>query len=217
MQHSGRVIKLNNGMQIVLKKLTKKFNKQIIFTNLDFVFEANQSYAITGYNGSGKSTLIQIIYNYNTFSNGEINYYLNNNLIEENTQTYMAFASPYLELPEELTLQEIIDFHFNIKSKRSELDLNQLIVESNLLDQKHKLIKNFSSGMKQRAKLILAFATQCNVLLLDEPCSNFDEAGILWYKKCIQVLNNKCTIIVASNQLYEYEFCEKVIDITNFK
>ena len=109
------------------------------------------------------------------------------------------------------------DFHFNIKSKRSELDLNQLIVESNLLDHKHKLIKNFSSGMKQRAKLILAFATQCNVLLLDEPCSNFDEAGILWYKKCIQVLNNKCTIIVASNQLYEYEFCEKVIDITNFK
>jgi len=204
-------------MQVVLKSLTKKYNKQIIFTNLDYTFEANKTYALVGHNGSGKSTLIQIIYNYNTISKGEINYYLNNELVEENAQRFMSFAAPYVDLPEELTLKEIIDFHFSIKKKRANIDLQQLLTDANLLTHAEKMIKYFSSGMKQRAKLILAFATQADLLLLDEPCSNFDNAGIVWYKQCIEMLMNKCTIIVASNQLYEYEFCEHTLDILKYK
>lgn len=204
-------------MQVVLKSLTKKYNKQVIFTNLDYTFEANQTYALVGHNGSGKSTLIQIIYNYNTISKGEINYYLNNELVEENAQRFMAFAAPYVDLPEELTLQEIIDFHFSIKQKRTNLDIEQLLADANLSEHTDKMIKHFSSGMKQRAKLILAFATQADLLLLDEPCSNFDHAGITWYQQCINLLLGKCTIIVASNQLYEYEFCQHTLDILKYK
>ncbi len=204
-------------MQVVLKSLAKKYNKQVIFTNLDYTFEANETYALVGHNGSGKSTLIQIIYNYNTISKGEINYYLNNELVEENAQRFMAFAAPYVDLPEELTLQEIIDFHFSIKQKRTNLDIEQLLTDANLSEHTDKMIKHFSSGMKQRAKLILAFATQADLLLLDEPCSNFDNAGIAWYQQCINLLLSKCTIIVASNQLYEYEFCQHTLDILKYK
>lgn len=204
-------------MQVVLNKLTKKFNKQIVFKELDFVFEANKNYAIIGHNGSGKSTLIQIIYNYNTFSKGEISYFLNNQLVDENMQQYMAFAAPYLELPEELTLQEIFDFHFSIKAKRDEINIEKLLIDANLIDHKNKMLKHFSSGMKQRTKLILAFVTQADLLLLDEPCSNFDQAGINWYQQCIETIKNKCTIIVASNQTYEYQFCENILDIIKYK
>lgn len=204
-------------MQVVLKSLTKKYNKQVIFTNLDYTFEANETYALVGHNGSGKSTLIQIIYNYNTISKGEINYHLNNELVEENAQRFMAFAAPYVDLPEELTLQEIIDFHFSIKQKRTNLNIEQLLVDANLSEHTNKMIKHFSSGMKQRAKLILAFATQADLLLLDEPCSNFDNAGIAWYQQYINLLLGKCTIIVASNQLYEYEFCQHTLDILKYK
>ncbi|MBJ7429177.1 MAG: ATP-binding cassette domain-containing protein, partial [Bacteroidia bacterium] len=188
-----------------------------IFTNPDYTFEANQTYALVGHNGSGKSTLIQIIYNYNTISKGEINYYLNNKMVEENVQRFMAFAAPYVDLPEELTLQEIIDFHFSIKQKRTNLGIEQLLVDANLSEHTNKMIKHFSSGMKQRAKLILAFATEADLLLLDEPCSNFDNAGIAWYQQCISLLLGKCTIIVASNQLYEYEFCQHTLDILKYK
>lgn len=204
-------------MQVVLKSLTKKYNKQVIFTNLDYTFEANETYALVGHNGSGKSTLIQIIYNYNTISKGEINYYLNNELVEENAQQFMAFAAPYVDLPEELTLQEIIDFHFSIKQKRTNINIEQLLVDANLSEHTNKMIKHFSSGMKQRAKLILAFATEADLLLLDEPCSNFDNAGIAWYQQCINLLLGKCTIIVSSNQLYEYEFCQHTLDILKYK
>jgi ABC-type multidrug transport system ATPase subunit len=204
-------------MQIVLNKLTKRYNKQTIFTDLDYVFEPNETYALVGYNGSGKSTLIQILYNYNTISNGEICYYLNNQLIDENAQKFMAFAAPYVDLPEELTLQEIINFHFSIKQKRSDIDIDLLLKQASLIDHTTKMIKYFSSGMKQRVKLILAFATLADLLLLDEPCSNFDQAGIEWYKKCIELVKGKCTIIVASNQTYEYDFCQNTLDIIKYK
>ena len=204
-------------MQIVLNKLTKRYNKQTIFTDLAYVFVPYETYALVGYNGSGKSTLIQILYNYNTISKGEISYYLNNKLIEENAQQYMAFAAPYVDLPEELTLQAIINFHFSIKQKRSDININLLLEQANLMDHTAKMIKYFSSGMKQRVKLILAFATQADLLLLDKPCSNFDHAGITWYQQCINLLLGKCTIIVASNQLYEYEFCQHTLDILKYK
>ncbi len=48
-------------MQIELKNLGKRFNRQWIFRKLDYLFESGKSYAITGHNGSGKSTLLQII------------------------------------------------------------------------------------------------------------------------------------------------------------
>lgn len=204
-------------MQIVLNKLTKKYNKQTIFADLDYVFEPCETYALVGHNGSGKSTLIQILYNYNTISSGEICYYLNSKLIPENAQQFMAFTAPYVDLPEELTLQEIINFHFSIKQKRADINIELLLEQANLIDHNSKMIKYFSSGMKQRVKLILAFATQADLLLLDEPCSNFDQAGIEWYKQCVELVKGKCTIIVASNQTYEYDFCKNILDIIKYK
>jgi ABC-type multidrug transport system ATPase subunit len=95
--------------------------------------------------------------------------------------------------------------------------MNEMLLTANLSEHTDKMIKHFSSGMKQRAKLILAFATQADLLLLDEPCSNFDNAGIAWYQQCIEQLKGKCTIIVASNQLYEYDFCKHTLDILKYK
>lgn len=200
-------------MQIVVKDLSKRFNATWIFKDLNYTFETNKSYAIIGHNGSGKSTLIQILFNYNTFSGGEIAYSMNNDIIDEHQQQYMAFAAPYLDLPEDLTLEELVKFYFSIRVKRKELVVDDLIQSARLTPHKNKQIKNYSSGMKQRVKLILAFATEAAVLLLDEPCSNFDEEGIKWYKQCIELLKGKSTIIVASNQPFEYEFCQAVLNI----
>lgn len=202
-------------MQIAIKQLSKRFNATWIFKNIQYTFEENKSYAIIGYNGSGKSTLMQILYNYNTFSGGQIEYTIDQQIVSDNPQQYMAFAAPYLDLPEDLTLKELVQFYFSIKTKRDTIDLEQLMTSAKLIPHQNKQIKNYSSGMKQRVKLILAFATQAHLLLLDEPCSNFDEEGIKWYQQCIDLLQNKCTIIVASNQPYEYTFCQDTLNLAS--
>lgn len=200
-------------MQVDLKNISKRFNQELIFKNLSYSFKSGSKYAITGPNGSGKSTLIQVISGYVRPSAGEIAY-AEGNIDIEDVFTHISIAAPYLELIEEFTLAEAIDFHF--KFKQPLVSKSDLLEISYLGDAKDKQVKKFSSGMKQRLKLALAFYSDCPLLLLDEPTSNLDEKGGQWYHEQILRQENK-TILIASNQPAEYSFCEKTVNIMDFK
>ncbi len=76
-----------------------------------------------------------------------------------------------------------------------------------------KQIRYYSSGMKQRIKLAQAFFTETPVVLLDEPCTNLDTDGISLYQKLVKDYSLNRTVIVSSNDITEYEFCEKHLDM----
>ncbi len=195
---------------IHVQNLGKKFNNEWIFRNFSFVFQESKPVAITGNNGSGKSTLLQVISGILPASEGKIFYKVNGKIITtENFYKYLAWASPYMELVEELTLTEMIQFHEKLKG----LQTAHLMEILRLENARHKYIKNFSSGMKQRLKLGLAFYSPAPVLLLDEPTTNLDQENIRWYQSEIQKLIGKKLVIVASNQPEEYEFCKIKISL----
>lgn len=203
---------------IELKGIGKKFNRNWLFKEVNLHFEANKSYALTGFNGSGKSTLLQLIYGYQVASSGTAVFKLGTETIApEDIYKHVVFIAPYLEFPEELSLLEIVQFHFAFKSKSIAVSDTEMITEAGLQGSEHKHIKYFSSGMKQRLKLMLAFYTQSEVLLLDEPCSNLDEDGITWYRNMILKQKGKRTILIASNQKAEYDFCDALYAVTDFK
>ncbi|KOY84874.1 ABC transporter ATP-binding protein [bacterium 336/3] len=196
--------------QICAENLGKKFHYEWIFRNFSFKFQFGKSYAIVGNNGSGKSTLLQLLSGIIPVSEGKIIYQKNDkNIDSENFYRYIAWVSPYLELIEEMTLIEIVQFHqqFQNLEKNTEMFIKALRLEK----ATHKYIKNFSSGMKQRVKLGLAMYSETPVLFLDEPTSNLDEENINWYKQEISKQLSKKLIIVASNQVEEYDFCEEII------
>lgn len=197
-------------LTIHAQNLGKKFNNEWIFRNFSFEFQENKPVAITGNNGSGKSTLLQVISGILPASEGKIFYKVNDKIIAtENFYQYLAWASPYMELVEELTLTEMIQFHEKLKG----LQTAHLIEILRLENARHKYIKNFSSGMKQRLKLGLAFYSPAPVLLLDEPTTNLDQENIRWYQSEMQKLIGKKLVIVASNQPEEYEFCKIKISL----
>ena len=82
---------------------------------------------------------------------------------------------------------------------------------------KNKQLKYFSSGMKQRVKLILALCADTPLLLLDEPTSNLDDQGINWYKDLVAKFTSNRLVIVCSNQAHEYEFCTHQLIISDYK
>ncbi|MEQ8927785.1 MAG: ATP-binding cassette domain-containing protein [Fulvivirga sp.] len=138
-------------MEIILKNLEKRFNREILFKDLNFTFSKGQKTAIVGPNGSGKSTLLQLLAGNQLASKGEISYVDGDaTLSVENIFTHIAIAAPYLELIEEFTLKEQIEFHFKFKTIKNGETISSVIDKSYFTEHKQKLIKNFSSGMKQR-------------------------------------------------------------------
>jgi ABC-type multidrug transport system ATPase subunit len=205
-------------MRIRLTNAGKRYNREWIFRGLNFEFHNNIKYAVTGPNGSGKSTLLQVIAGATLFNEGDIAYSSGDKKIEtENVFRYVAIAAPYLELVEEMTLTEFLQFHSGLTSWLAGFTSGAIISLLQLEAATHKQIRYFSSGMKQRLKLAQAIFSNVPVVLLDEPCTNLDEDGIALYKELVKNYCSNRLVIVSSNDVNEYDFCEEVIDIRNYK
>jgi ABC-type multidrug transport system ATPase subunit len=145
-------------MKISLSDLGKRYNREWIFRHINFELESGNHCAIIGANGSGKSTLLQIIAGGVHYNEGSILFSENNEIITAD-QHYrkISLSAPYLELPSEMTLRELFDFHFKLKSIRHNLSVEEIIRLIDLDKYAHKQIRYFSSGMTQRVKLAQAF------------------------------------------------------------
>ncbi len=204
-------------MEIQLENISKKFNRQWIFKNVNLTFSSGNIYAITGPNGSGKSTLLSIISGFAMPSGGKVIFRSNNLIIDEEEQyKQVSVAAPYLELIEEFTLEEQINFHFKFVQIIDNENVNSLIQFIKFENSRHKAIKFFSSGMKQRLKLGLALFTQKPAILLDEPTVNLDAEGCKWYHESIKEKLNNRLLIISSNVPEEYAFTENIISIHRF-
>ena len=206
-------------LSIELENLGKRFNREWIFRKLNYSIQPAEKIVITGANGSGKSTLLQVLSGYVVPTEGKNNFYQNNSKIEiENYYKNLSIASPYLELIEEYSLTEIIKHQQIFKPFQQNFSGKYLIELAELEKAKDKTLKLYSSGMKQRVKLMLAVMADCPLLLLDEPTTNFDKNAIAWYKNLIIKYAMHKTIIVCSNKIEdEYEFCSKELKMEEYK
>jgi ABC-type multidrug transport system ATPase subunit len=205
-------------MQITLQNIGRRFNRDWIFRGIDYTFTGGQSYAILGSNGSGKSTLLAVLNGSLTPSAGVLSYTCRDQPVDvEQIFQHLSLAAPYLELIEEFSLSEMIDFHFKFKTYKQGIDKAAIIELLNLPRSQNKLIRYFSSGMKQRLKLALAFCADTPILMLDEPTSNLDAQGVEWYLSLVQQFAAGRLTIICSNQEHEYGFCEHKLSITDYK
>ncbi len=206
-------------MKITLNNIGKRFNRDRIFGGLTHTFNEPMHTVIVGANGSGKSTLLQIIAGSTTASEGELSYSHNGKDIPaEDLFRSISFASPYMELLEELSLEEHVRFHAGLKPFRKGLALEEIAELAELAHAKHKQIRYYSSGMKQRLKLTLAILSDTPLLLLDEPCSNLDRKAIQWYQNLITAHASDRLILVCSNQQeFEFSFCSAKIEMETYK
>lgn len=202
-------------MQLILEELSKKYPKNKLFENLNHTFEINNTYAITGENGSGKSTLIKIIAGVIAPSKGTVKYVKNGNSIDkESIHQILGITAPYLNLIEEFTLSEHLNFHSKFKTTLINTDIMNEIENANLIQSLSKPIAEFSSGMQQRLKLILCCCYNAKVMLLDEPTSHLDSAGVEWYKDLLKRTSADRITLIASNNPIEYnDFAKKIINI----
>lgn len=205
-------------MRIIVKNLSKRFNREWIFKDLNYQFNSPGTYAIVGPNGSGKSTLLQVLWGQMVPSVGSIMCELNGQEIAQSDFfKHVSIATPYMDLIDEFTLEEMVKFHFSFKEIRDNKSLEEVMELLELNHARDKSISNFSSGMRQRLKLGLAFYSKCSALFLDEPTTNLDRKSIDWYSKHLEQISDRNLIFIASNQDHEYPTHAQKIDILTYK
>lgn len=210
---------LQNTISIQINNAGKKFGTEWIFKGVDLEIKPSEKIVILGLNGSGKSTFLQAISGYLILTKGDISFF-NNDIQVDSEEIYqlVSISSPYLELIEDYTLEELVKHLSYYKSYLNNLSPNEVIELSGLEKHKEKYIRLFSSGMKQRLKLSLAIFSNTPILLLDEPTTNLDATVINWYKEMIEKYAKHKTVIVCSNSVKdEYEFCTRTILMDNYK
>ncbi|MBL7739007.1 MAG: ATP-binding cassette domain-containing protein [Chitinophagaceae bacterium] len=205
-------------MTISLSDAGKRFNREWIFRHVTYTFENGQSYAITGPNGSGKSTLLQAIGGSMHINEGKIEYRISNKEQKnEEIYSHVSLCAPYLEVVEEMTLNEFLEFHSGFKPFLNGLTIEKIISLLGLERAANKQIRYYSSGMKQRVKLAQCIFSDTAIVLLDEPCTNLDATGIALYHQLIQEYCRDRLVIVSSNDEVEYKFCREKINISDYK
>jgi ABC-2 type transport system ATP-binding protein len=205
-------------VKIILEQTGKRFNYDWIFRRVSATFNSGERYAILGPNGSGKSTLLQVISGHIHHNEGTVTYQMPEELVPgDQFFRHCSIAAPYLELVEEFTLAEAIEFHLQFKQFLPGITAKDAARLVGLEKAMNKQIRYFSSGMKQRLKLALAIFSNVDVLLLDEPCTNLDQAGIQLYQQLINEYGGNRLMIVSSNDEQEYFMCPNRISILDYK
>ncbi len=195
------------------KALGHRFQNIFLFRNLNFLLKDSVVTFVTGHNGSGKSTLLKIVTGAMQPIEGTVQFFDGTaNLENDVVWASIGFVSPYQELPEDLTLNELIEFQKQMDNQsKGEEFYEELIQLFRMGKEREKQVRFFSTGMKQKARFILNLSQSRPIWILDEPTSNLDPASVDQFWNFI--LENKAgrIILVASNDPAEFHFADETI------
>jgi ABC-type multidrug transport system ATPase subunit len=161
---------------------------------------------------------MQVLWGQLPMSEGTLSYSVDGQSVEpDDIFKYVSIATPYLELIDEFTLTEQVAFHFKSRPVAGNYSHSEIIERMYLEQATDKYISNFSSGMKQRLKLGLAFFTDTPALFLDEPGTNLDRQAFNWYLENLKHANTSRLVFIASNQSEEYPQGAEIINLSDYK
>jgi ABC-type multidrug transport system ATPase subunit len=204
---------------VSLEGVGKKFRLEWIFQGVQMQVTPGDFWAIMGPNGSGKSTLMKILSGHLSPSEGKIQFTTGDRVSVDPNRVYrfVSYAAPYIELIEDFTLMELLRFHQKLKPFLPNLDVDRVCDIIGLPGAKHKALKYFSSGMKQRVRLGLAMCCDTPLVLLDEPTTNLDKEAILWYHRLVRDYAPGRSLVVATNEAEDVVGFTRDLNLLEYK
>lgn len=195
-------------------KLTKVFNRRVIFEDISFSLSPQHTLLISGPNGSGKSTLVKLISGVLTPTRGEVRVALEGEDALASLHAIIGLVSPYLQMYDEFTARENLQFSLAARGLRNlEPEIQPLLEELQLRGRLDEPVRTFSSGMKQRVKYAFALIHHPPILILDEPMSNLDVNGVELVKELMRQQRLEGILIVATNDVSDVDTYDQRVDL----
>ncbi|GBC96555.1 putative ABC transporter ATP-binding protein YxlF [bacterium HR16] len=199
--------------QIELRRISKVFDERVVLRDISATVTAPGAWTILGPNGSGKSTLLRIIAGLLTPTEGEVLYLYNGErLTAHQRRQSVGMVAPDIALYRPLTALENLRFFARARGLPvRDSDLLRWLERVQLRSRAHDPVASFSTGMVQRLKLLTALVHRPSVLLLDEPGSNLDEAGMEFIRETVREQAQHGIVIIATNDTRELGYGEPLV------
>ena len=189
---------------LTVTDLSKSFDTQTLFTNVDFEIKRGERVAIIGNNGTGKTTLLKIINGIIPADSGQIR------LGSKVHIGYYDQEHQVLHMDKTL-FQEIQDTYPNMNNTQIRNTLAAFLFTG---DDVFKLIRDLSGGERGRVSLAKLMLSDANFLLLDEPTNHLDITS----KEILESALNRYTgtvLYVSHDHYFINRTATRILDLTD--
>lgn len=209
-----------SNMQLELKDIKKSFESKYVLKDINFTFEKGKIYGLLGRNGAGKTTLFNCLSGEVIQDEGSAILHSDGKEKElDNDDIGYVFSTPIL--PEFLTGYEFVKFFIDI-NKNTIIELKTVDDYFDMMkieqDDRHRLIKGYSHGMKNKLQMLCFIIARPPVILLDEPLTSLDVVVALEIKKILKEIKHDHIIIFSTHILQlATDLCDEIVVLSDGK
>lgn len=202
-------------MKLVVTDLEKRFGKKEVLRKASYTFEQGHIYGLLGRNGAGKTTMFSCLGGQFTYDGGTLSIEDSTGELRPVTIDDIGFVFTQPHLPEFMTGYEFIRYFIDINKKhiKQEVDIAEEFkrIDFDEADQ-HKLIREYSHGMKNKVQILAFLILRPLVILLDEPLTSFDVVVQLEIKNLIKSIKDDHIIIFSTHILQlAQDLCDDIV------
>ena len=202
-------------MKLIIEQLTKTFNKKKVLNDINFTFQEGKIYGLLGRNGAGKTTFFNCLNKDIKIDKGKFFIEAENSNIRETISEDIGYVLSIPTVPEFLTGREFLKFFIDI-NRESIQDLKTIdeyfdIVKIDI-DDRDKLLKEYSHGMKNKMQMLINIMAEPNILLLDEPLTSLDIVVAEEMKQILRNIKKNCIIIISTHIMdLAVDLCDEIV------
>ena len=202
-------------MKFVIEHLSKSFEKKEVLRDIDFTFDEGKIYGLLGRNGAGKTTLFNCLNRDLKADSG--NFYIEdeNGVRREVSAEDIGYVLSTPTVPEFLTGREFLKFFMDIneKSIKNPKSIDEYFDYMSIEpEDRDKLLKDYSHGMKNKMQMLINIIAQPNILLLDEPLTSLDVVVAEEMKQLLRSLKqDRITIFSTHIMDLALDLCDEIV------
>ena len=203
-------------MEIKLISYNKKIKEDYVLKDINYTFKQGNIYGLIGKNGSGKTMLLKAMSGFLRPSNGKVIVNDQELYLKEEFPKDMGVMIGNCEYIKDMTGKDNLKYLASLLKKIDDDRINEVIDIVNLTDEKDKLVKKYSLGMKQKLGIAQAIMEYPKILLLDEPFNGIDNESVSKIKKYLYSIKKDTIIIIGTHYKEDIDnFCDIIIKLEN--
>ena len=201
-------------MKFVIEHLSKSFEKKEVLKDIHFTFEEGKIYGLLGRNGAGKTTLFNCLNRDLKIDSGSF-YIDTDSGRREVAADDIGYVLSTPTVPEFLTGREFLKFFMDINEesidnpRSTDEYFDYMSIEP---EDRDKLLKDYSHGMKNKMQMLINIIAQPNILLLDEPLTSLDVVVAEEMKQLLRSLKqDRITIFSTHIMDLALDLCDEIV------